>query len=53
MYLSINWDAAIANPDTGEIYMVFNEDGTGDEPLKPFNEYMIVAWMCKNAPVNN
>jgi hypothetical protein len=50
IYLSIDWNAAIANELTGEIFMVFNEDGSGSLPLKPFNEYMIVAWLCKHAP---
>ena len=31
--------------------MVFNDDGSGDEgsKLKPFNEYMLVAWLAKFA----
>ena len=40
----------IADPQTGAIYMKFNEDGTGisTSMIVPFNEYMIVAWLAQN-----
>ncbi|MBN2411157.1 T9SS type A sorting domain-containing protein [candidate division KSB1 bacterium] len=48
LYLSIDWISAIADPVTGDLYMTFNESGTGEAKTKPFNEYMIVAWLAKN-----
>jgi hypothetical protein len=48
LYLSVNWSAAIGNTDNGEIWMVFDEQGNGSLPCKPFNEYMITAWLAKN-----
>ena len=48
LYLSVNWSAAVANSATGELWMVFDEQGNGNLPLKPFNEYMITAWLAKN-----
>jgi len=48
IYESINWDAAVANTTTGELFMTFDEDGSGTLPLKAFNEYMIVSWLSEN-----
>jgi hypothetical protein len=48
LYLSVNWSDAIGNTDSGEIWMVFDEQGNGSLPAKPFNEYMITAWLAKN-----
>jgi len=53
LYLSINWDVCINDENTGSLFMMFNDDGSGTAPLKPFNEYMIVAWMAKNYYKNN
>ncbi|MCA9733866.1 T9SS type A sorting domain-containing protein [candidate division KSB1 bacterium] len=54
LWNSIDWDAAIANAKTGEIYRVFNEDGSGKagSTTKPFNEYMIVASFAMQADSN-
>lgn len=48
MYLSVNWASTIANPVTGGIYLTQNTQGVGAGITKPFNEYMIVAWLAKN-----
>ena len=53
LYLSIKWADAIGNTDTGEIYMVFDESGKGSLPARPFNEYMITAWLATNDTRNN
>ena len=53
LYLSIDWNAAMANATSGEIYMTFDEQGRGDLKTRPFNEYMIVAWLAKNDPRAN
>ncbi len=42
---SIDWSLAIANPETGAIYLEMNP---GSLTL-PFNEYMLVAWLAKLA----
>ena len=48
IFLSIDWSMSIKDPSTGEIFMTFEEDGSGSLPLKPFNEYMIVSWLAKH-----
>jgi hypothetical protein len=50
LWNSINFDAAIANPLTGQIYLSMNADGSGvsSSLTSPYNEYMIVAWLAKN-----
>lgn len=48
LFLSIDWSAAIASITTGELYMTFLENGTGSLSTRPFNEYMIVAWLAKH-----
>jgi len=48
LYLSVDWESAIANPATGALYMTFEESGKGELVITPFNEYMIVAWLAKN-----
>ena len=51
LWNSIDFEAAIANPDAGEIFLEMNSDGTGKEEAitLPYNEYMIVAWLAKHA----
>lgn len=39
---SIDWPAAVADPDRGDIYMTI-EGGKGARPIGPFNEYAIVS----------
>jgi hypothetical protein len=51
LFLSIKWSAAIANPTTGQIYMIM--DNTPSAMTSPFNEYMIVAWLAKNYAPDN
>lgn len=48
LWTSIDWLQVIANPQAGEIYRELNADGTGKPGTitKPFNEYMIVAWLA-------
>ncbi|MBN1466481.1 T9SS type A sorting domain-containing protein [candidate division KSB1 bacterium] len=53
LYLSMDWNAATADAGAGEIYMTFHEDGSGELKTRPFNEYMIVAWLAKNDPRAN
>lgn len=38
---------------TSQIYMVLNQSGDGEAPTSPFNEYMLVAWLAKNAPATD
>lgn len=53
LYLSITWSACIGSVQEGDIWMVFDEAGNGSLPAKPFNEYMITAWLAKNDTRNN
>jgi len=48
---SIDWSQAIADPQTGAIYLEMLGDGTGKPGslTLPFNEYMLVAWLAKLA----
>ncbi len=46
---SIQWEVAIGDPETGEIYMVI-ENGRGDGAQgRPFTEYAIVASVARDA----
>jgi hypothetical protein len=44
IFHSIDWRAAIADGDSGVFYMSV-EDGKGAEPICPFNEYSILAYI--------
>ena len=48
---SIDWSVVIADPETGGIYRELLSDGSGnsDKVTFPFNEYILVAWLAKNA----
>lgn len=46
----INFTPAIGS---NQIYMVLNQYGTGSAPTSPYNEYMLVAWLAKNASTAN
>lgn len=48
---SIDWSQAIADPQTGAIYLEMLDDGSGKPGslTLPFNEYMLVAWLAKLA----
>ena len=51
LWNSIDFDAAIANPTSGGIYIAMNANGTGvsNALTSPYNEYMITAWLSKNS----
>ncbi|UCG85733.1 MAG: hypothetical protein JSW71_17710 [Gemmatimonadota bacterium] len=51
LWESIDWSQAIANAETGAIYLEMLEDGSGKPGslTLPFNEYMLVAWLAKLA----
>ncbi len=51
LWNSIDFDAAIANPTSGGIYLAMNANGTGvsNALTSPYNEYMITAWLSKNS----
>jgi hypothetical protein len=51
LWESIDWSQAIANPETGAIYLEMLGDGSGKpgSVTLPFNEYMLVAWLAKLA----
>lgn len=38
---------------TSQIYMILDQNGVGSAPTVPYNEYMLVSWLAKNAPVSN
>lgn len=50
LWNSINFNDAIDNSSTGQIYLSMNSDGSGlnNSLTSPYNEYMIVAWLAKN-----
>jgi hypothetical protein len=51
LWESIDWSQAIANPETGAIYLEMLGDGSGKpgSVTLPFNEYMLVAWLARLA----
>jgi len=48
LWNSIDWSEAIANPETGDIYREVVSEGSGKPGTesRPFNEYMLVAWLA-------
>lgn len=46
---SIDWSRAVADPAIGAIYLEMLDDGSGKPGslIRPFNEYMLVAWLAK------
>lgn len=34
---------------SNQIYMILDQNGNGNTPTLPYNEYMLVAWLAKNA----
>jgi hypothetical protein len=49
LWESTDWSRAVADPETGGIYLEMLEDGAGKPGsiTLPFNEYMLVAWFAK------
>ncbi|UZT97669.1 hypothetical protein ODZ84_21235 [Chryseobacterium fluminis] len=35
------------------IYMILDQNGNGSAPTSPFNEYILVSWLAKNAPASH
>ena len=50
LWNSINFNDAIDNSSTGQVYLSMDSDGSGlnNSLTSPYNEYMIVAWLAKN-----
>ena len=46
LYHSVRWEAAIASPASGEIFLKI-EEGRGIDPLAPYNEYSVLAHMAR------
>ncbi|MFD0860591.1 T9SS type A sorting domain-containing protein [Sungkyunkwania multivorans] len=48
LFLSVDWEAAIANPSTGAIWRELDSGGNGlsGTSTLPFNEYIIVAYLA-------
>ncbi|NMB46762.1 MAG: hypothetical protein GX998_10190 [Firmicutes bacterium] len=46
LYQSVHWEAAIADPSSGEIFLEI-KNGRGLNPLAPYNEYSILAHMAR------
>lgn len=38
---------------TNQIYMILDQNGNGNASTIPYNEYMLVAWLAKNSPINS
>lgn len=53
LYRSIDWDKSIADPANGGIFLTMDSLGLGNGVTRPFNEYMIVAWLAMNDQRNN
>ena len=46
LYKSIDWSKAIANPETGAIYLSLDANGNGIGTTAVYNEYMLVAHLA-------
>lgn len=54
LFLSIDWAAAISNPNTGAIWRELDGNGNGQgTSALPFNEYMIVAYLAMKSEGNS
>jgi len=54
IFLSVDWKAAIRNASTGAIWRELDGNGNGQGgSALPFNEYMIVAYLAKEAEDNS
>ena len=55
LWTSIDWSKSIADPMQGTIYLELDTSGigAGKGVTRPFNEYMIVAWLAMNAEGNH
>lgn len=55
LWRSIDWSQAVANPETGRLYLTLNDEGTGDgnPTTSPFSEYIILAWLAAYDPGDN
>ncbi|AFD07499.1 hypothetical protein [Solitalea canadensis] len=49
LFKSIDWSKAIANPETGAIYLSLDADGKGSSTTAVYNEYMLVAYLAYKA----
>jgi hypothetical protein len=45
---AMDYTAAISS-DSQQLFMVLDKNGVGSNPTSAYNEYMIVAWLAKNA----
>lgn len=54
MWNSVKHEKAIADANNGKIFLTMNANGNGNSGsvTSVYNEYMIVAWMAKNATTN-
>lgn len=52
LYKSVDWEGAVADPKTGTLYMIVDEDGRGKALTRPFNEYVIVMNLARLDPNN-
>ena len=48
LYKSVLWEAAIAKPESGDIYLEI-EEGQGVTPLAPYNKSSILAHMARHS----
>ena len=49
LYDSVDWARALADPETGSLFMVVDEAGQGGKPNHPWSEYAILAWLIRRA----
>lgn len=47
---AMDYNKAIGN---NQIYMILDQNGNGNTPTIPYNEYMLVAWLAKNINPSN
>ena len=52
LYHSVRWEAAIADSMKGEVYLKI-EKGRGVDPLAPYNEYSLLAYLARCTPTGS
>lgn len=49
LFASVDWARALADPETGALFMVVDEAGDGALPTWPWSEYAVLAWLIRRA----
>ena len=49
LFSSIDWGRALADPQSGSLFMVVDDQGSGGKPNHPWSEYAVLAWLIRRS----